>query len=82
MTETDACERCSECQRGQSCTAFTDAQPDDLYGMELDRRLTAERALAAVLEVVEAYESCGPKRQCTRDVLAAVRAACIREATS
>lgn len=48
---------------------------DDLYGMELDRRLTAERALTAVVEVVEAYESCGPKQQSTRDVLAAVRAA-------
>lgn len=47
----------------------------DLYGMELDRRLTAERKLAAVLEVVEAYESCGPKRQSTRDVLAAIRVA-------
>lgn len=48
---------------------------EDLYGMELDRRLAAEQVLSAALEVVEAYESCGPKRQCTRDVLAAVRAA-------
>jgi hypothetical protein len=35
----------------------------------------AEQALAAAWEVVETYESCGPKRQSTRDVLAAVRAA-------
>jgi hypothetical protein len=46
-----------------------------LYGVELDRRLAAERALMRVMEVVETYESCGPKRQCTRDVLAAIRAA-------
>lgn len=48
---------------------------EDAYGVELDRRLNAERALTAVIEVVEAYESCGPKQQSTRDVLAAVRAA-------
>lgn len=47
----------------------------DAYGTELDRRLAAERALMAVMQVVEEYESCGPKRQSTRDVLAAVRAA-------
>lgn len=47
----------------------------DLYGMELGRRLIVERKLAAVLEVVETYESCGPKQQSTRDVLAAVRVA-------
>lgn len=39
----------------------------------------AEQSLARVLEVVETYESCGPKRQCTRDVLAAVRAAALAE---
>lgn len=48
---------------------------ENAYGVELDRRLAAERALTAVVEVVEAYESCGPKQQSTRDVLAAVRAA-------
>lgn len=34
-----------------------------------------ELALARVIEVVEMYESCGPKQQSTRDVLAAVRTA-------
>lgn len=48
---------------------------EDAYGVELDRRLAAEQSLAAVVEVVEAYESCGPKQQSTRDVLAAVRVA-------
>lgn len=53
----------------------------DAYGVELDRRLAAERANAAVLEVVEAYESCGPKRQCTRDVLDAVTEALVGRLT-
>lgn len=39
------------------------------------RAEAAEGALAAVRAVVDEYESCGPKQQSTRDVLAAVRAA-------
>jgi hypothetical protein len=51
----------------------THSVDNDAYGVELDRRLAAEQTLAAVWEVVETYESCGPKQQSTRDVLAAVR---------
>ncbi|MCW2757000.1 MAG: hypothetical protein JWO46_746 [Nocardioidaceae bacterium] len=37
--------------------------------------MAMQQVAQRVLSVVETYESCGPKQQSTRDVLAAVRAA-------